>query len=84
MKQPKVTTATKFFIAMRMSVILESSGDAISDTHQQLLWHLEEGDIILDFAKRTINVMGQGHHPITIAELLDVCEIYDHILVLKS
>ena len=77
MKKPKVDLATKFFMAMRMTEILESAGDAISDTHQQLLWHHEDGDIMLDFSNRTISVIGNEHHPLIIAHFLQVCEHYD-------
>jgi hypothetical protein len=75
-KQPKVTTATKFFMAMRITECLEQAADAISETHEQLLWHHVHGNIVVDFATRTINVLGDEHHPFIISHLLEICEHY--------
>jgi hypothetical protein len=75
-KQSKVSTATKFFMAMRITEILEQCGDAISDTHEQVLWHHVNGNIILDFADQTINLASDEHHPIIFAHLLDICAHY--------
>jgi hypothetical protein len=56
MKQPKLRTDIKFFIAMRITETLGTAADAMSMTFKQLLWHDDDGDIVVDFEDRSINV----------------------------
>jgi hypothetical protein len=58
---------------MVITEMLEQSAEAISSTHQQILWSHCDGDIILDFDDRTIKMNGTEYHPILLKKLLDVC-----------
>ena len=81
MKKTKLTMDTKFFLAMRMTEILEETADAISTTYEQILWNHADGEIALDFADRSINLLGDDYHPIIIKKFLDICEHYDFELI---
>ena len=81
MKKTKLTMDTKFFIAMRMTEILEETADAISTTYEQILWNHVDGEIALDFADKSINLLGDEYHPFIIKQFLDICEHYDFELI---
>ena len=77
MKQPKLRTDIKFFIAMRITETLETAADAMSTTFKQLLWHHEDGDIIVDFDDRSINIFNPEHDEEIIEALSAICDTYE-------
>lgn len=77
MKQLKLRTDIKFFIAMRMTEIIGTAADAISTTYNQLLWYDEDGDIIVDFDDRSVNVFNPEHNSDIIQALRMICDDYD-------
>ena len=81
MKKTKLSLDTKFFLISRMTEILKESADAVSTTYEQVLWNHDDGEIALDFADRTINLLGNAYHPFIIKCFLDICEHYDFELI---
>ena len=77
MKQPKLRTDIKFFIAMRITETLGTAADAMSMTFKQLLWHDDDGDIVVDFEERSINVFNPKHDEEIIEALSMICDTYD-------